>query len=105
MADPLVFAERRDLSGQTLHIRIAGVDAPEVRLPAFSSRSFVIALNIASQLGHFGKSVQPFAQDSLRWLKAQIEGKTVYCQLLQRDQYRRIVSAHAPPSSSSFPTM
>ncbi|EJF60231.1 nuclease [Dichomitus squalens] len=65
--------KRKDLTDQTLHIRIAGVDAPE--------------------LGFFGKPTQPFAQDSLRWLKEQIEGKTLYCQLLQRDQYKRIVAA------------
>ncbi|KAM5537315.1 hypothetical protein V8D89_009045 [Ganoderma adspersum] len=58
---------------ETLHIRIAGIDAPE--------------------LSHFGKPTQPFAQESLEWLKNTVEGKIVYCQLLQQDQYGRIVAA------------
>ncbi|KAI1795409.1 nuclease [Ganoderma leucocontextum] len=62
----------KGLKGRTLAIRIAGVDAPE--------------------LSHWGKPAQPFAQESLQWLKDTVEGKIVYCQLLQHDQYRRIVA-------------
>ncbi|KAH7912076.1 SNase-domain-containing protein [Hygrophoropsis aurantiaca] len=62
----------RELKDQTIHIRIAGVDAPEA--------------------AHFGRPAQPYAAESLSWLKDQIEGKTVYCQLLRRDQYSRIVA-------------
>jgi len=36
--------------------------------------------------------------EALEWLRAQILGKKVYCQLLRRDQYGRIVGhAHLPP--------
>ncbi|KAK7032896.1 putative endonuclease LCL3 [Favolaschia claudopus] len=60
------------LKDQTLHIRIAGVDAPEA--------------------AHFGKPAQPYAEEALSWLREEILGKTVYCQLLRRDQYGRTVS-------------
>ncbi|KAJ2986752.1 hypothetical protein NUW54_g9645 [Trametes sanguinea] len=69
---------RSDLKDQTIHIRIAGVDAPET--------------------GHFGRPAQPFSGESLTWLKNQVEGKFVYCQLVRRDQFGRIVSAvHLKP--------
>ncbi|KAI0776651.1 SNase-domain-containing protein [Trametes elegans] len=69
---------RTDLKDQTIHIRIAGVDAPEG--------------------GHFGRPSQPFAEESLAWLKSQVEGKFVYCQLIRKDQFGRIVSAvHLKP--------
>ncbi|KAJ7914881.1 hypothetical protein B0H13DRAFT_2232044 [Mycena leptocephala] len=67
----------KDLKDKTLHIRIAGVDAPEA--------------------AHFGRPSQPFAEESLAWLRQEILGKTVYCQLLRRDQYSRIVSIVALP--------
>ena len=35
---------------------------------------------------------QPFARESKGWLASQIEGRFVYCQLLKRDQYDRIVA-------------
>ncbi|KAH7924409.1 staphylococcal nuclease [Leucogyrophana mollusca] len=66
-----------ELKDQTIHIRIAGVDAPEA--------------------AHFGRPAQPYAAESLAWLKGQIEGKTMYCQLIRRDQYSRVVSVVAHP--------
>ncbi|PFH47621.1 hypothetical protein AMATHDRAFT_67417 [Amanita thiersii Skay4041] len=62
----------RDLKDQTIHIRIAGVDAPEA--------------------AHFGRPAQPFAAESLAWTKNKILGKKVYCQVYHRDQYSRIVA-------------
>ncbi|KAG2133784.1 SNase-domain-containing protein [Suillus bovinus] len=62
----------KDLREQTIHVRIAGVDAPEG--------------------SHFGRQAQPYASEALAWLKNMIEGKIVYCQLVRRDQYFRIVS-------------
>jgi endonuclease YncB( thermonuclease family) len=61
------------LKDQTIHIRIAGVDAPEA--------------------AHFGRPAQPYAPEALAWLKNAIEGKTLYCRLIHRDQYSRIVSS------------
>lgn len=59
------------LKNETLSIRIAGVDAPE--------------------LAHFGNPAQPHAKESLQWLTSAVEGKRVKCQLLRKDQYGRIV--------------
>ena len=42
--------------------------------------------------GHFGKPAQPYAAESLAWLRERILGKTVYVKLLRKDQYSRIVS-------------
>jgi len=62
----------KDLKDETIHIRIGGVDAPEA--------------------AHFGRPAQPYAPEALAWLKNAIEGKTLYCQLMRRDQYSRIVA-------------
>lgn len=61
-----------DLRFQTIHIRIAGVDAPEA--------------------AHFGRPAQPYSAEALAWLKSRVEGRRVWCQLVRRDQYGRIVS-------------
>lgn len=68
---------KKDLKDQTIKIRIAGADAPEG--------------------AHFGRPAQPFAVESHNWLKNKISGKKVYCELLQRDQYSRIVANVAVP--------
>lgn len=52
-----------------------------------------VVLSMCVQAGHFGRSAQPFSGESLAWLKNQVENKFVYCQLIRRDQYGRIVSA------------
>ncbi|KAH9003774.1 nuclease [Lactarius hatsudake] len=62
----------RDLVGKTIHIRMAAVDAPE--------RS------------HFGKPAQAHSDEALAWLKEQVHGRRIKCQLFQRDQYGRIVA-------------
>jgi endonuclease YncB( thermonuclease family) len=50
-------------------------------------------LNVTSlKASHFGKPAQPYATESLVWLREKILGKTVYCKLLRKDQYSRIVS-------------
>ncbi|KAL1742055.1 hypothetical protein HDZ31DRAFT_84401 [Schizophyllum fasciatum] len=68
----------KELKDQTIHIRIAGIDAPEN--------------------AHFGRPAQPYALDALAYLRGRILGRTVYCQLLRRDQYGRLVAhvAFAP---------
>ncbi|KAI0319415.1 hypothetical protein OF83DRAFT_1162960 [Amylostereum chailletii] len=61
-----------ELRAQTIHIRMAGVDAPEA--------------------AHFGRPAQPYAEEALQWLKNTVEGRTVYCQVILRDQYGRVVA-------------
>ncbi|KAI0087675.1 hypothetical protein BDY19DRAFT_892622 [Irpex rosettiformis] len=59
--------------GQTISIRLAGIDAPEV--------------------SHFaGQEAQKYYEESLKWLTNKIKGKTVYCKLMQKDQYGRIIA-------------
>ncbi|WWC88580.1 uncharacterized protein L201_003492 [Kwoniella dendrophila CBS 6074] len=62
----------KELKDETIHIRIAGVDAPEN--------------------AHFGQPAQPHAKESLEWLRSTIIGKKMKCQLLAKDQYNRIVA-------------
>jgi endonuclease YncB( thermonuclease family) len=59
------------LKNQTLHIRIAGVDAPEA--------------------AHFGKPAQPGSVEALAFLKGKLEGKRIWTKLVRKDQYSRIV--------------
>ncbi|KAG0216511.1 putative endonuclease lcl3 [Mortierella sp. GBA30] len=62
----------KDLKNQTLHIRIAGVDAPEG--------------------AHFGMPAQPFSQESLEWLRKELKGKNVLIKPFSKDRYERVVS-------------
>ncbi|CED85370.1 mitochondrion protein [Phaffia rhodozyma] len=70
------------LRGETIHIRIAGVDAPEA--------------------AHFGRPAQPLSAEALAFLKSEIEGQDVDCLLFSRDQYGRIVALPLIPRSN-FP--
>ncbi|EPS45100.1 hypothetical protein H072_870 [Dactylellina haptotyla CBS 200.50] len=62
---------RKELKGQTIHIRIAGVDAPEG--------------------AHFGKPSQPHSSESLAYLTTLLTSQYVRASLLRRDQYERVV--------------
>lgn len=55
----------------TLHVRIAGVDAPE--------------------MAHFGRPEQPHSKEALEWLKSFILQKRVRVYPYRRDQYDRVV--------------
>lgn len=66
---------RKALTNQTLHIRVAGVDAPE--------------------LAHFGNEGQPAGQPAMDWLTQRVSGKTVRVRALRRDQYERLVGTVA----------
>ncbi|KAH0834176.1 SNase-domain-containing protein [Lanmaoa asiatica] len=66
-----------DLKDQTIHVRIAGVDAPEG--------------------AHYGRPGQPYAEESLAWLRKRIQGKTLYCQFIRKDQYGRVVGIPLVP--------
>ncbi|KAK3815344.1 MAG: hypothetical protein J3Q66DRAFT_207867 [Benniella sp.] len=74
--------ESKELKNQTLHIRIAGVDAPEG--------------------AHFGMPAQPFSQEALEWLRGQLLGKTVLVQIYARDRYDRVVSMAWYPRALPF---
>jgi hypothetical protein len=48
---------------------------------------------------HFGRPAQPFYTESLAWLKENIEGRRIKCELLRRDQYERVVALPLLPRS------
>ncbi|KIX98858.1 uncharacterized protein Z520_05319 [Fonsecaea multimorphosa CBS 102226] len=62
---------KKDLKDQTIHVRLAGIDAPE--------------------LAHFGRPAQPYAQEALDWLTAYIMGRRVRTYVYKADQYSRVV--------------
>jgi endonuclease YncB( thermonuclease family) len=63
---------REDLTGKTIHIRIAGIDAPE--------------------LPHFGRPGQPGGQEALEFLTSYIMNRRVRAHIYRRDQYERVVA-------------
>lgn len=64
--------KREALFQQTLHIRIAGVDAPE--------------------LAHWGREAQPYSKEALEWLTNLVLNQRVRVRLFRRDQYDRVVA-------------
>ncbi|KAI0689060.1 hypothetical protein BC835DRAFT_1283776 [Cytidiella melzeri] len=68
----------KGLDIHTISVRMAGIDAPEG--------------------GHFGKEKQPHYDESKKWLTDKINGKIIYCQLIRKDQYGRVVAVpHMKP--------
>ncbi|KAK4458595.1 putative endonuclease LCL3 [Cladorrhinum samala] len=75
---------RKELKGNTIPIRIAGVDAPEG--------------------AHFGKQAQPGATEALEFLDNYLLNRRVRVYPYRRDQYDRIVaSAHVRKPPFFFP--
>ncbi|KAL1860579.1 hypothetical protein VTK73DRAFT_7268 [Phialemonium thermophilum] len=65
--------DRKEAQGRTIHIRIAGVDAPEG--------------------AHFGRPAQPYAAEALAFLRSYILGRRVRAEIYRRDQYDRVVAS------------
>ncbi|KAI1006932.1 putative endonuclease [Podosphaera aphanis] len=65
-------AKKIDLKGRTIHIRLAGIDAPE--------------------LAHWGKPAQPHSAEALAWLENYIYNRRVRAYIYKRDQYERVVA-------------
>ena len=55
-----------------IHIRLAGIDAPE--------------------LAHFGRPSQPFSQEALDWLTSYLLGRRIRAYVYKADQYGRVVA-------------
>lgn len=64
-----------ELVDNTLHVRVAGVDAPEC--------------------AHFGRKEQPFGPEAMAWLGDTVEGRYVRVWPHSRDRFDRIVSTVA----------
>ncbi|KAG0222962.1 putative endonuclease lcl3 [Mortierella sp. GBA43] len=84
--------DSKALKDKTIHIRIAGVDAPEASLLLMGD----------SRGAHFGMPAQPFSHEALTWLRSQVNGKTVLIQLYSKDRYERVVSMAWYPRSLPF---
>lgn len=63
--------EKKALQDRTIHVRIAGVDAPEA--------------------AHFGRPAQPYSQEALDWLRDRVLHRSVRAFPFRRDQYDRVV--------------
>ncbi|KMU91733.1 mitochondrion protein [Coccidioides immitis H538.4] len=63
---------KNELKNRTIHVRLAGVDAPE--------------------LPHFGRPAQPFSHEAHSWLTRYILGRRVRAHLYRPDQYGRVVA-------------
>ncbi|KAI9803969.1 MAG: putative endonuclease lcl3 [Piccolia ochrophora] len=64
--------KRDELKDRTIHIRLAGVDAPEQ--------------------SHFGRPAQPYSAEALAWLRSYILHRRVRAYVYKRDQYERVVA-------------
>jgi endonuclease YncB( thermonuclease family) len=67
-------SDRKALKDQTLHIRIAGIDAPEC--------------------AHFGNPAQPFSKEALEWLKEYVNGRTVTIRMFDLDRYLGLIDRY-----------
>lgn len=65
-------ATQKKFKDKTIHVRLAGVDAPE--------------------LAHFGRPAQPWGDEALAWLKSVILRRSVRAYIHRRDQYDRVVA-------------
>jgi len=64
--------EKKALKGNTIQVRLAGIDAPEG--------------------AHFGKPAQPHSSEALKWLSNYIMGRRVRAYIYKVDQYQRVVA-------------
>jgi endonuclease YncB( thermonuclease family) len=65
------FEKMKSFQNKTVHVRIAGVDAPEA--------------------AHFGRPAQPYSKEALEWLRGYVLHKYVRVMPYRRDQYERVV--------------
>ncbi|KAK9893351.1 SNase-domain-containing protein [Cystobasidium minutum MCA 4210] len=63
--------DKKVLKNNTIHVRLAGVDAPE--------------------LAHFGKPAQPYSSEALAFLTSLVNGRRVKVELCSKDHYGRMV--------------
>ncbi|KAI5212873.1 SNase-domain-containing protein [Aureobasidium subglaciale] len=63
----------KEFKDKTIHVRIAGVDAPET--------------------AHFGNKEQPFGKEALEWLRTLLHKRYVRAYIFRLDQYQRVVAS------------
>jgi endonuclease YncB( thermonuclease family) len=64
--------DRKALQNKTIHVRLAGIDAPE--------------------LPHFGRPEQPYAREAFDWLTSYLGSRRVRAYVYKQDQYSRVVA-------------
>ncbi|PTU23380.1 hypothetical protein P175DRAFT_0499927 [Aspergillus ochraceoroseus IBT 24754] len=74
---------KKELRDNTIHIRLAGVDAPE--------------------LAHFGRPEQPFAREAHEWLTFYLRNRWVRAYVHRPDQYQRVVATVYVRRALDFP--
>ncbi|KAJ6101874.1 Nuclease (SNase-like) OB-fold [Penicillium sp. IBT 16267x] len=74
---------KKELKDKTIHIRLAGIDAPE--------------------LAHFGHPEQPFARDAHAWLTSYLLGRRIRASIYRQDQYNRVVGSVSVRRAFDFP--
>ncbi|KAJ5893302.1 endonuclease lcl3 [Penicillium taxi] len=74
---------KKDLKDKTIHIRLAGVDAPE--------------------MAHFGRPEQPFAREAHIWLTSYLMNRRVRASVYRQDQYNRVVASVSVRRAWDFP--
>ncbi|KAJ6119237.1 hypothetical protein N7523_003517 [Penicillium sp. IBT 18751x] len=74
---------KKELKDKTIHIRLAGIDAPE--------------------LAHFGRPEQPFARDSHAWLTSYLLNRRIRASVWRQDQYQRVVGSVYVRRAFDFP--
>ncbi|KAJ5719025.1 Nuclease (SNase-like) OB-fold [Penicillium malachiteum] len=74
---------KKELKDKTIHIRLAGVDAPE--------------------LAHFGRPEQPFAREAHTWLTSYLIGRRIRASVYRQDQYNRVVASVSVRRAFDFP--
>ncbi|BCR84328.1 thermonuclease family protein [Aspergillus chevalieri] len=74
---------KRELRDKTVHVRLAGIDAPE--------------------LSHFGRPEQPFARDAHTWLTSYLLHRNVHAYVHRQDQYQRVVASVYVRRALDFP--
>ncbi|KAL4802678.1 hypothetical protein BDV18DRAFT_146309 [Aspergillus unguis] len=74
---------KKELTNNTIHIRLAGVDAPE--------------------LAHFGRPEQPHAREAHEWLTSYLLNRRVRAYLYRPDQYQRAVASVYVRKALDFP--
>lgn len=74
---------KKELKDKTIHVRLAGVDAPE--------------------LAHFGRPEQPFAREAHEWLTSYLLNRRVRVYVYRQDQYQRVVGSVFVRRALDFP--
>ncbi|PYI13551.1 putative staphylococcal nuclease domain protein [Aspergillus japonicus CBS 114.51] len=74
---------KKELRDKTIHVRLAGIDAPE--------------------LAHFGRPAQPFSKEAHEWLTAYLSNRRVRAYVHRQDQYQRVVATVVVRRALDFP--